>query len=230
MMLRFLSHGYIFFLSFFNHWVFLNKKWKRRTVMESRLGHKMERCGCKQHKFTYPLPPLHLSSPRLNATSASNSALYKYNPSSWLFTAWAGYSLLDLPSLISSLLWSGLVLRAFRRQDLVSSGPFWIWSGQSREDSRQRPGLHRMWSEAVCTGRLPSPSERWQLRPAVLWIHHRRKEVTVSRVFLPLLETMQTPVRRFPALTPETGRRTRAGSAIKEQACGRGKAGNCSFQ
>lgn len=135
MMLRFLSPGCIFFLSFFNHWVFLNKKWKRGTVMDSRLGHKMECCGCKQHKLTYPLLPLHLSSPQLNSTSASNSALYKYNPSSWLFTAWAGYSLLDLPSLILSLLWSGLVLRAFRRQDLVSSGPFWICSGQSREDS-----------------------------------------------------------------------------------------------
>lgn len=94
----------------------------------------IECSGYKQHNFTYPLLPLTFHPLSLTpCPHASNSALGNYNPSSWLFTARAGYSVLDFPSLFFSLLCCGLVLRALWRCDLVASGP--VWSDENREDS-----------------------------------------------------------------------------------------------
>lgn len=42
------------------------------------------------------------------------------------------------------------------------------------------------------------------VKTVVLWKRHKRKEATALTVFLPLLETLQTPVRWLPALTSET--------------------------
>lgn len=88
--------------------------------------------GVSNH-FMSPLVLLHLSSCQPNTNSASSSALYKYNPNFWLSTAWTGYSLLDLPGLTLSLLWSVLILRALWKWDLVSSSL--VWSGQGRKNS-----------------------------------------------------------------------------------------------